>query len=99
MKQKIREQVETYKKFLKEEYDLFVEQGKKLRASNFNKFGQVPGKSDNTPINRHITEIPETLYFMISEALSNDEKIEFDQIKSRKWFAKEFPEFSGCEKI
>lgn len=101
-KEKVRLVVKDYISLFPTEYDLFKKSMKIKRDENINEFAGTKG---DHALNRKITEYPNTLYTMLKMKLTDDEWKDFfdadDKGKSigQRWFAKEFKEFRGGQRV
>ena len=91
---KIKATVEGYKNIYKDEY-VFVCNQIKTKRGNTNKFAET----GMDYAERLLTEVPETLFQLFMETLSEDEIQYYSSKEGTRWFAKTYPEFRGAEKI
>jgi hypothetical protein len=96
LKEKIKKVVLDYKKLFPQEYDDVKEVVKQKRNLKANPFGAT---LKDSALGRHILEMPETLHAIFNLRLDDEEMKVFNLKDSKRWFAKEFKEFSVAEKI
>lgn len=95
--EKIKQQVALYIKLCPIEYAAFLESTRKKKDNIENEWGELK-KSD--VIQRHVFDLPESLHYMLQDALDQDE---FDWFLGRgtyershaglSWFVRSYPQF------
>ena len=92
---KIHSVVEQYKKFYPDEYEFVVKQIATKRTHLNNEFAET--KMDYAE--RALTEVPETLFFLLQRILSEDEMSYYASKQGTRWFAKTFKDFRSGVKV
>ncbi len=89
--------VRNYIKRYPREYSLFKGQNIKRSHSQKNKFASV-GKGQGA-LERKITEVPETLFTMMTVNLPLEDMEYYKSKNGTRWFAGQFPEFRIAGRI
>jgi len=93
-KHKITHVVRDYEKFLKSDYDAYL--NVKKEREPLNEFSEFKGFDI---LERHLIEFPEILFFILQKVLLKDEWNWFASKRGQRWFASTFNEFAVPQKL
>jgi hypothetical protein len=97
IKKKITDTVTAYKQYYLDDYNTVVKEVKNKRESLKSKFGDMSKGTD--VLERPLNELPETLFFLLTKTLTEEEMKYWYTIKGQYWFGRQFPEFRVTSKI
>lgn len=91
---KVKLAFDLYKQTFKNEYDIVVVQIKEARENQKTDWGEVVVDGEkNHAIKRELFRMPEKLYNLVIQNLSDEEISYMDSDEYALWFTREFPQF------
>lgn len=88
---KITKVVQSYKQFYPDEYAFVTKEIKRKRGNLKNKYGTT----GMDVIERPMTEVPETLFFLLQKLLTEQELQYYSSKTGTRWFQETFSDFSS----